>query len=119
MSLIFKNYQDDFEKTIGIVLIRKGFLKIRSTRTTWSYINEYRNDVVILLFNYDIRDNFFYFSINFYNAPSDMATPLVEYLKQKGVILNVSDYQPSSTQYIDALNNTKVLIENSIDMLQT
>jgi len=117
MGIIFNSYPNDFRKLITPILLNLGYVELSYKETDFSYIFEYSRDEIRLHFNYDIRDNFFYFyaiwgkNTTFPNDRDNRnIKPLQNILISHNDKLKQNDLQPNNLGYIKALENIAVTI---------
>ena len=113
----FTNYPNEFDEYFNFLITDFGFSLTQKKETDFSYINEFQKENIRVRFNYDIRDNFFYFSIirgknTLYPNDHDQENikPLFSLFEKYEPNLNIRDLLPDDTQYIKSLElNAKLL----------
>jgi hypothetical protein len=124
MGLKTVAYSDDFLRLFMPFLSENGFILTTNMETNFSYIHEFRMPGIRLHFNYDIRDNFFYFVVIYGDGtvfPNDSDNvniiPLMKIFKESNLTVNVKDLQPDENQYINALERNVEFLKKTFSQI--
>jgi len=108
-----KKHKDLFNFLVG----EYGFEMTNEIKTDFSYISEYTWQDIRIVFNYDTKDNFFYFTLirgarTKYPNDKDRENirPLIALFQKFEPNIDVRKLMPDDAQYLAALEQTAALL---------
>jgi len=111
-----EQYPGNHKKMFNFLIEEYQYFLVKSVKTDFGYIDEYRNNNIRIVMNYDVRDNIFYFDIiNGYNTtyPNDSDNENIKMfhdLFSKHETVALQRVMPDEKQYVQSLYLNAVLL---------
>lgn len=117
-------YLDEQKRLFDFLTTEYDFTLSEERKTDFSYITDYRKKGLRIHFNYDTKDNFFYFVLirgdntQFPNdKDNENIKPLLALFKAHEPNLDIKIVLPDDKQYLDSLKRTAELLKKYGDKI--
>lgn len=112
-----ENYPKDVEKCFSFLINECGFQLKEFKERQFSYLHVYEKDEIRIELNFDIMDNFFYYSVisgkdTAYNdLNKENITSFYEIAEKTTSCVDLNGLQPNDEQYLIALSSNAEILK--------